>query len=550
MSISINKNIHIKNTRHNFVSALLLFASAVMIPFTASEAQWNSNPLANKMLVTGVKNPIGISTVPDQTGGGFIFWEDKIDSVTTDIFFQHFNEDGQISFRADGKQISRRKSSRTSAIASAAPAQSAVVVYHDIDNDKSGELFAQRVSSRGDLLWDEDGVRLTDHQGETEYPAISSDRDGNAFVTYIYRDFNTPVNYNIYLQKIKPSGSLVFRGNGVLVNQSPRVKSHSKITSDNKGGAYVLWVESSEGKARLYAAHFDSTGKNTWSGKNILISSGNDNVLGFSAAQCTGGQIYISWEVKKGDKDIYHQLLSIDGRPQWSRDGEKISSRNGNQTSPQFVCTDSTIIVSWVNELFNDRDIYIQKFSLKGKPLWGKDGIPVIKFWGNQMSQRLIADRNAGVIIAWIDMRSKSHKGTIFAQRVSSEGRQMWDSTGVEIAANINSDKSYLSLLPNKINGAVAVFRENRLKESNIYGQRIFGNGKFNSDILGFRAVLNNDMVRASWETLNESYNKGFYVERITSDTVWQQIKFIPGRNSKGPNQYEFSEKMPVKGTV
>ncbi|MGE5683455.1 MAG: hypothetical protein ACM34K_21555, partial [Bacillota bacterium] len=211
---------------------------------------------------------------------------------------------------------------------------------------------------------------------------------------------------------------------------------------------------------------------------------------------------------------------------------------------------DSDIILCWINDIFNDKDIYMQKFNLQGKPQWAKDGSAVIRFRGNQISPRVIPDRNSGAIVAWLDMRVKSQQGNIFAQRMTKDGRRMWDSSGVEIAVNINSEKSYLSLLPNKINGAVAVFKENRLKQSNIYGQRILGNGQFNFDILGFKAIVDNGMVKATWQTVNESGNKGFYVERIVSDTNWKQIKFIAGRNSKGANSYEFTEALPAQNST
>ncbi|MDP4172330.1 MAG: hypothetical protein Q8933_00060 [Bacteroidota bacterium] len=513
-------------------------------------AQWNNDPLANKVLASDTKNPINITTVSDQNGGGFVFWEDKVDSSTSNLYFQHFTADGTTDFPSYGKPVSQSSSHKTAPISATSTPLSAVIIYKDFGGDKNGELYAQRVSSKGELLWTNYGIKLTDHEGESQYPYVTSDNMGNVFVTYIYRDFSTPANYKVYVQKIKPSGETAFTSNGMLVAQSARIKSNPKIAGDNKGGMFVFWVESVEGKARLYVQHIDANGKNTWSNKTVQISRAHENILNYSVLSVAGNSAYVNWEVKNGTKDIYQQLISIDGKFLWTKEGEKLTNQYGSQTSPQEIYTPSGIIVSWINEISNDKDIFMQKFNLSGKPQWSKDGIAVIRFRGNQMSQRMIADQNSGAIIAWLDMRVKAQKGNIFAQRISNDGRRLWDSTGIEIASNLNSEKSYLSLLPNKINGAVAIFKENRAKQSNIYGQRILGNGKFNFDILGFRAVLDNGTVRASWETINESGNKGFYVERVISDSNWQQVKFIPGKNNKGANNYEFSEVKPAKGTI
>lgn len=516
-----------------------------------SGAQWNNNPQINKALVSNLRNPYNISAAGDLKGGGFIFWEDKIDSLHTNIFFQHFDEDGNQEFRSDGKEISKNSSSKSFPISCTSLSGSAAVVYKDFINDKMGELYAQRVSGKGELQWGEGGIRLTDHQGESLDPSVTSDSYGNIFLVYIYRDYSTPANYLVYLQKLTPSGKTLFRENGILIQKSLSIKSKPQIAADDRGGAYVFWIESNEGKARIYSQHIDSDGKNTWGLRPELVSSPTENVLHYSVQSLSKTAVYVNWEVKRTGKNILHQLISLEGRSLWTRNGERVTTQYGDQTNPQSFCTDSTIIVTWVNETLGDKDIYIQKFNLKGKPAWNKDGVPVIKVRGTQMSQRVITDRSSGAIVAWLDKRTKTQKVNILAQRINGDGKRMWDSTGVELASNQNSEKSYLMLLPNKSSGAVAVFKEIRNNEKNIFGQRILGNGKYIFEINGFKAIVDNNIVRASWQTINESGNKGFSVERsIDSDTAWRSIRFVPGKNQKGINAYEFSENLPSTATV
>ncbi|MGE5429934.1 MAG: hypothetical protein ACM3QX_02605 [Syntrophomonadaceae bacterium] len=547
MKLLINKNPNdttFSRTRKLIAAGMIL--SSLLVPHGLIRAQWNNNPQVNRILVSNTKNPYNITASPDGSGGGFVFWEDRIDSSHTNVFFQHFNSDGEVGFRTDGKPVSLNMSSRTLPFSGSSLPGSAVVFFKDFSEGKAGELYAQRVSSKGDLLWGLSGVRISVQDAGILELSASSDKEANSFVTYVYRNYGTPADYAVYVQKLNSSGKTSFKGNGIVITNSPSIKSRPRIAADNKGGAYIFWIESNEGKARLYAQHVNSSGKANWSGRPVLISTSGENVINYVTEPVGSSAVYAAWEIKKSDRDILHQLISIDGKILWNKNGERISNRYGDQTSPQPYCTDSSITLTWINESLGDKDIYIQRYNLKGQPQWSKDGNTVIKMKGSQMSQRIISDRSSGAIVAWLDKRSKTQRGNILSQRISRDGKRLWDSLGVALASNANSEKSYLGLLPASGKSIVAVFKENRNGQNGIFGQRIYGNGKYSYEISGFSAILDNNIVRASWQTNNEQFNKGYFVERsVVSDTSWERIKFIQAKNQKGMNTYEFSETVP-----
>jgi len=186
---------------------------------------------------------------------------------------------------------------------------------------------------------------------------------------------------------------------------------------------------------------------------------------------------------------------------------------------------------------------------LHGKKIWNKE-VNIINVKGQQSGQKLISDRSGGVISAWLDKRKSSPKGNYFAQRINPNGKKLWDSTGVEISSDKDAEKSYLNLLPNKLNGAAALFKMKRKNETNIYGQRVLGNGKFIFEILSVNTFHENDKIKITWQTESENNNKGFYVERAISDTNWTRLKFIEAQNKKGTNYYEFFDKPEQNGNL
>ncbi|HEX2867668.1 MAG TPA: hypothetical protein VHO03_11540 [Ignavibacteriales bacterium] len=545
----ISDDTFFKKTRK--IAALGVILSSFVISHGSLKAQWNSNPQVNRILVSNTKNPYNITTASDEAGGGFVFWEDKTDSAHTNVFFQHFNDDGLVSFRTDGKPVSMNTASRSLPVAAGSISGSAVVFFKDLSDGKPGEIYAQRVSSRGDLLWGESGIRITDQEAGSLELSASGDKEANTYIAYVYRDYSTPADYNICVQKLNYSGKASFRQNGIVVSKSTAIKSRPQIVPDNRGGAYIFWIESNESKARLYAQHMNSSGKTTWMGRPVLVSTSNESVINYTAEPVGESAVYAAWEIKKSGRDILHQMVSIDGKILWNKNGERITGRTGDQTNPQPFCTDSSVTLTWVNESLGDKDIYIQKYNLKGQPQWAHDGLPVIKMKGSQMSQRITGDRAHGTIVAWLDKRSKTQRGNILAQRFNRDGKRLWDSLGVPLASNNNSEKSYLNLLPAKGKATVAVFKENRMGQNGILAQRIMNNGKYAADILGFSASVSNNLVRASWQTNNEWLNKGFYIERsIGTDTSWKRVKFIKAKNQKGLSTYEFSEKLPSGSEV
>ncbi len=533
--------------QNNFHSVKLLFLG-MLILFCLPEllfSQWINDSYSNKQLVTNSKNPINISAVPDKLGGGFIFWQDEIPPAKSNVLFQYFNDDGKFTFRTDGKSVSRSSSVKKDPAAIEFINKTALVIWKDVYQN-SQDYFIQRVNSKGELLWSEFGERISNFVGDEFDADVSADKNGNVFVSYLIKENEPPFNYNLYLQKYNSYGKPQFKINGNLITQSQAIKSRSSVAPDNKGGTYIFWLELISGKNSIQFTHIDSTGNITIPPK--IISDPLANIFSYSVYTLKNSSVYVVWENRKSGKNIYHQIISSDGNLLLKQGGVQIANQKGEQVNPHGFSTDSTITISWINEEKKERDIFAQKFDFNGKQIW-KNPVSICNVKGAQGSQKIIDDRSGGAVSMWIDKRSTSPKGNIFAQRISSAGKKIWDSTGVEISSNPNSEKSYLSVLPNKINGAAAIFKMNFNNQNAIYGQRILGSGRFIFEVLNLSAMEENNSVKINWETFNETNNAGFYVERASADSNWIQLKFIKAQNKTGLNSYEFIDAPELNGS-
>jgi hypothetical protein len=481
----------------------------------------------------------------------FLFWEDNRTGFQSEINFLHVNGDGIPGFRTDGKKVSSTEHSRTLPVSAAGPSGSAYVVWKELTRT-SEQLMAQRVSSSGNLLWQQSGVQLTSPGDEIGAFSAASDERGNLFIPFIPKDANSDQDYVVKFNGFNSEGRKLFKED-ISVSRSTNRKSMISCVADDSGGVYIFWLEVLNHNAVLTGQRIDKTGKLKWGNFPVVISGYRDNIFSFSAKKIAS-QVYLVWQTQKSDKDIYHQLISSDGKLLWDKVGVQVMPVKGHQTNPQPLIIKSQILLTWSDEQKNgDRNIAAQKFDIKGEPLW-KKVLSIIDIKGEQFGQKILSDGKDGAIITWIDRRVSGARGNIYAQRIDKDGQLLWDSAGVAVASSKNTEKSYVSVVPDLTGGAVVIFKEKRNNKNEIYGQKIFNTGTFTSQVLAFNTELIGDSVKVSWYSANEVTGSSFNVERTTvtdtSSNAWEKIGEIRADGRAAAKYYEYYDKPHTSGTI
>ncbi|MHB9012736.1 MAG: hypothetical protein ACYC49_11005 [Ignavibacteriaceae bacterium] len=532
---------------------LLLAAIFTFIITQASFAQWVSNPAINTSLAIETVDPINISAISDKNNGAFVFWQDNKFGFQNEIFFMHVDESGRISFRADGKKITSLLGQAENPVCTASLHNSAVVIWKDFARSKNGDLLAQRVSQNGTLLWTDNGINISGSKDEISDYSANSDNDGNTFISYVAKEPEITGDYRIIVKKFSPGGMEIFKHDGISLNKSRIKKNMTSVIADEEGGIFVFWLEVINERVILFGQHVSREGKEVWGNKPIEISSRVHNVLNYFITKL-GTSIYVAWQTQRIDRVIYHQLISDKGIPLWIPGGKLITNLKGNQVNPVAVEVDSGIVLSWTNENDKTKEIYLQKFDKRGRPMWEKSGVPVTSFRSIQFGQRLISDGKGGVIVAWIDSRNDSTYADIYSQRFDNSGKMLWNPLGLAVAANFNTPKSYLNLVPNGLGGAIAVFKNRRNSINKIYGQKIFNNGAYISQISNLKAIVQNDSIKIAWNVANERGKSLYNIERaVESDAgtmTWKNVGAIRSNGSANNNTFQYFDVPDTTGTL
>ncbi|MDP3684804.1 MAG: T9SS type A sorting domain-containing protein, partial [Ignavibacteria bacterium] len=213
-----------------------------------------------------------------------------------------------------------------------------------------------------------------------------------------------------------------------------------------------------------------------------------------------------------------------------------------------------TIVLSWVNDAKSRKNIFVQKFRTYGTTVWEPEGISAAKTKGDQFGQTIISGEKGGVILAWLDQTDQTQKPMVFAQKISSKKELLWNEEGTQVAVDIKSDKSYLSLFSDQKGGVIVLFKENRKEGTGIYGQRLFSAKALVSQITDFTAKVVVDSVQLSWTVTNESDLFDYKIEKMNENdavkNIWQQVTSIYSSSVGKTNEYNYSEPLDEAGTI
>ncbi len=189
-----------------------------------------------------------------------------------------------------------------------------------------------------------------------------------------------------------------------------------------------------------------------------------------------GGAIVVWSDLRSGSYDLYAQRVSAAGAPLWAANGIVVCNAGGSQTNPLVVSDgNGGAIVSWLDVRSGSFDLYAQRLSPSGVPQWTANGVAVCTAAGAQTDHSMAADGSGGALIAWADIRGATYD--IYAQRLNGSGVAQWTANGV-VVCNQAGDQSSPDVAPDAFGGAVIAWEDFRSGTTyDLYAQRVTAGG-------------------------------------------------------------------------
>ena len=337
------------------------------------------------------------------------------------------------------------------------------------------DIYAQHISAAGRVEWAANGLPVCLARNDQTAPTIVSDGEGGAILTWT--DNRTGTN-DIYGQHLSRSGLALWQKNGVPICSAVNDQVASTLVADGQGGAIVAWRDLRGGASYdIYAQRVNSTGSGLWPPDGVPVCAAPNRQTDPAIATDAAGGAIIAWlDNRKGNADLYAQRMSASGMPLWSRDGVLISESGSDQRNPAIIGDGAGggIIVWRDARNGTNYDIYAERVDGSGANQWALNGIPICTAAGDQESPQIINDGLRGGIIAWTDNRNGNKD--IFAQHIDIAGTIQWPADGIPVCKSAGN-QIYPAITSDGLGGAIIAWLDYRHGEGDIYAQRIGGLG-------------------------------------------------------------------------
>jgi len=358
-----------------------------------------------------------IAIAPDGVGGAIVAWQDRRSGTSYDIYAQRIDASGAPQWTANGVPVSTAVGNQTTpAIVSSGGR--AIVTWSD-DRSGDADIYAQLVDVNGTRRWTTNGVSVCQEIGTQQDPAILG-LPSFPDETIIAWEDRRGADFDLYAQRLGRTGSSTWTPNGVALCTATGNQEQIALASDGSNGVIAAWSDGRSGSPGIYARRINSVGVPLWTLDGVALGSNSSHpaVLGESV----GGAV-VAWEdYRTGDGDIYAQRVSDTGTPVWSPGGSAICAAPGWQQQPR-IATDGTdgYLFGWNDQRSGQNNIWSQRANSSGTPLWVVDGVPVSISSAYEINGQMITDGAGGAILVWEDRRNGNVD--IYAQRLEGTGR-------------------------------------------------------------------------------------------------------------------------------
>jgi hypothetical protein len=452
------------------VFAVLSFCVLAFCPDVS--AMWEED---GNLIVTGASESFWFpKSCSDGDGGSIIVWQDFTGGIYI-LHGQRIDPYGhrlwppsgiQLNSLATGDQIFQRVISDGEG--------GAIVVWVN-DFYGAADIYAQRFDGDGTLLWGANGLAVCTVTGQKYEPDLVSDGTGGAIFTWAD---GRGADIDIYVQRVSAAGMVLWTADGKPMTSAAGTQENPRITSDNNGGAIVAWEDNRGADQDIYVRQVSAYGTVNWLGDGLpvcVFSEWQDEPV--ISSDGAGGAI-IAWRDQRAmPYSIYAQRVDRNQTARWNTNGNIIND-------PLFFAGQHTIMpdghggvfAAWIEKLGSTYFMTAQRMSAEGDTLWGTGGRKIHAMDWNFDKPVLVPDDADGVIVVWSDDRVGNQN--VYAQRLNNAGDDYWQDGGKVLSAAFD-DQGGVSAATDGDGGAIACYHDNRTGVQELFAQRITVEGKW-----------------------------------------------------------------------
>jgi Secretion system C-terminal sorting domain len=302
--------------------------------------------------------------ISDGVGGVIVTWE-----ANDDIFAQRLGANGARHWTADGVAVCTEVGFQSNPALASDLSAGAVIAWHDHRNGTDNNVFAQRINAGGLALWTGNGVGLVTVAESQEFAALTTDGAGGAIVAW--EDYRPGGTTDVFAQRVSGSGALVWGSGGLPVCVQPNDQLYLSLIPVSGGGAILTWEDRRTSAAPdIFAQRLNAAGAPQWTVNGVALAAVNGHQRVPQIVTDGADGAIVAWYDSRSNQsfDIFAQRVLANGQVAWTpANGVAISTPAGDQQFPVIVRdAGGGAILAWEDRRNGAPDIFAQQINASG----------------------------------------------------------------------------------------------------------------------------------------------------------------------------------------
>jgi len=388
--------------------------------------------------------------IDDGAGGVYCLWMDARDRgyPEEDTYMQRLTEDGEPLWRQDGNLLAEGAGNPFGTNIELTEGGCSLFWIYGAVMDRG--LFVQQFDAGdGGRRLEAGGRRIVSAPilgGGTFSNLITQIDDNDAFAL-IWKDgrfggFGMKPMIQFYThhqEQVPREAPGISNGIGLIELDSSHSTQVSGI-ADGEGGVIALWGGELNNRTQCYKAQkITVAGNRLWGDEGLVVKiiQHNGGRLDL-VSDGEGGAIFalVGFSEAHVD-DIYLQRVSREGEPLWGEDCLNLTSGGENWIEAIAGDGEGGAVVVWTEEVARDSDLKFCRLDSEGNQAWEQGIQPLCNGNGEQRDARIATHPN-GWFVTWVDYRDRDSLGIpreIYGQFINRDGSFLGPDAGMPICA-------------------------------------------------------------------------------------------------------------------
>ncbi len=503
-----------------------------------------------------------IRIVEDVGGGCILAWRDKRRGDDGDIFAMHVLSNGQNdpNWPENGRVVVAEAGAQTQHTADSDGEGGMIIAWKDGRIDDIDNIWAQRITPVGQPLWGDDrGILVCNSDAQQEDPKLCPDGSHGAFITWVDNRNLDESNKDIYAQRISANGQLLWGDAGTPLCAVAQEQIGNRIIISRNGAAIVMWEDKrNDGSTYdIYSQRISGVDEMTteWNPATgvPVVTADRDQSAGRLFADYAGGAYYVWEDVRElgmPETDIYAQHLNDNGSPTWG-DSLIVCRIPGAQSAPLIRrTTDGGAVMAWGDSRNGSKGIYAQRLNRVGQAQWDENGIALVdSVDGVAQEVKLLSRFDNYFNVVWLDGRRGADGAVPYIQQCRDAGNHletMLANDGIPVLTGTNGGVAIIDAVNDDEGGTFVVWEDHRAGNDrfSIYAQHVSSEGELLWDETGLLVSKEDHNFECAAPKVCYDDNGGIYVAwKGDTEEAWVNI-FMQHINTNGDKLWSENEEM------